>query len=126
MYVRGIRGATTVENNEKNEILSATSELLAQIVSENALQPQDVAGVFITVTQDLTAAFPAVTVRQLAGWELVPLMCSVEIAVEGSLPRCIRFMVMVNTDKQQDEIHHVYLKEAMRLRPDLSGLTKSQ
>ncbi|MGV2805924.1 chorismate mutase, partial [Clostridium perfringens] len=70
---------------------------------------------------DLDATFPAKAIRQLEGWDLVPLMCSVEIPVQGSLPRCIRFMVQVNTDKSQSEIKHVYLNEAKRLRPDLSG-----
>ncbi|MCZ8520530.1 MULTISPECIES: chorismate mutase [Paenibacillus] len=120
MFVRGIRGAITVEHNEENEILSATTELLHQIVLENGIVPEEIAGVFITVTPDLTAAFPAKTIRQMQDWTLVPLMCSLEIPVEGSLPKCIRFMVMVNTEKKQDEIVHVYLREAMRLRPDLT------
>lgn len=123
MYVRGIRGATTVEHNEENEILNATTELLHQIIAENRIVPEEIASVFITVTTDLTAAFPAKAIRSMTGWELVPLMCSVEVPVEGSLPLCIRLMVMVNTEKKQNEIHHVYLNEAMRLRPDL--LTKS-
>ena len=71
------------------------------------------------MTQDLDATFPAKAIRQLEGWDLVPLMCSVEIPVQGSLPRCIRFMVQVNTDKSQSEIKHVYLNEAKRA--DLSG-----
>ncbi|WP_426453582.1 chorismate mutase [Paenibacillus sp. S-38] len=120
MWVRGIRGAITVERNDENEILSATTELLHQIVLENGIVPEEIASVFITVTPDLTATFPAKTIRQMKDWELVPLMCSLEIPVEGALPRCIRFMVMVNTEKKQDEIVHVYLREAMRLRPDLT------
>ncbi|MFC0214850.1 chorismate mutase [Paenibacillus chartarius] len=123
MYVRGIRGATTVENNEEKEILSATTELLAEIVSQNGFPPGDIASVFITVTPDLTATFPAKAIRQMEGWELVPLMCSVEIPVEGGLPLCIRLMVQVNTEKRQDEIRHVYLKRAMSLRPDIVRLT---
>ncbi|CAG7641122.1 chorismate mutase [Paenibacillus allorhizosphaerae] len=125
MFVRGIRGATTVERNDENEILSATTELLNQIIAENGIVPDELACVYITVTQDLTAAFPAKAIREQAGWELVPLMCSLEVPVEGSLPRCIRLMVMANTEKRQDEINHVYQKEAMRLRPDLSKLTKA-
>ncbi|MDQ1909410.1 chorismate mutase [Paenibacillus sp. GD4] len=125
MYVRGIRGATTVVNNEKNEILSATTELLHQIIAENEIVPEDIASVFVTVTQDLTATFPAMAIRQMPGWDLVPLMCSLEIPVEGSLPLCIRLMVMVNTEKSQAEMQHVYLKDAMRLRPDLSKLTSA-
>ncbi|GAA4843837.1 chorismate mutase [Paenibacillus vulneris] len=125
MLVRGIRGATTVEHDEKNEVLTATRELLQQIIAENGILPEEIACVFITVTNDLTTTFPAVAIRQLPGWELVPLMCSLEVPVEGSLPKCIRLMVMANTEKRQDEIVHVYLKEAMRLRPDLSKLTKA-
>ncbi|MCS7462477.1 chorismate mutase [Paenibacillus doosanensis] len=125
MFVRGIRGATTVEHDEKNEILSATTELLNQIIVENGIKPDELACVFVTVTSDLTSTFPAQAIRQLPGWELVPLMCSLEVPVEGALPKCIRLMVMANTEKKQDEIVHVYLKEAMRLRPDLSKLTKA-
>lgn len=87
----------------------------------NELQPEYISNIWITMTQDLDATFPAKAIRQLEGWDLVPLMCSVEIPVQGSLPRCIRFMVQVNTDKSQSEIKHVYLNEAKRLRPDLSG-----
>ncbi|KPV55661.1 MULTISPECIES: chorismate mutase [Paenibacillus] len=125
MFVRGIRGATTVERNEENDILTATTALLNQIIAENGIIPEEIASVFVTVTPDLTATFPARAIRQMAGWDLVPLMCSLEIPVEGGLPRCIRLMVMVNTDKQQNEIIHVYQREAMRLRPDLSKLTKA-
>ncbi|MBP1155268.1 MULTISPECIES: chorismate mutase [unclassified Paenibacillus] len=124
MFVRGIRGATTVEYNEENEILSATTELLNEIIAENGIIPEEIAHVFVTVTQDLTATFPAKAIRQMEGWELVPLMCSLEIPVEGSLPKCVRLMVTVNTEKSQADIKHVFQKEAMRLRPDLSKLTK--
>jgi chorismate mutase len=125
MYVRGIRGATTVEKNEENEILAATVELLTEIVAQNRFAPEDIASVFITVTHDLTATFPARAIRQMPGWELVPLMCSMEIPVENSLPHCIRLMVQVNTEKRQDEIRHVYLKRAMSLRPDIVKLTNA-
>jgi chorismate mutase len=123
MYVRGIRGAITVTRNEEAEILTATSELLDQIVAENQISPEEIASVFITVTADLDAAFPAKTIRLMPNWELVPLMCSVEIPVKGSLARCIRLMVMVNTSKQQNEIVHVYLNDAKLLRPDLPELS---
>ncbi|TDF99350.1 chorismate mutase [Paenibacillus piri] len=125
MFVRGIRGATTVEHNEAAEILTATTELLNQIIAENSIIPEEIASIFVTVTTDVTATFPAAAIRAMPGWELVPLMCSLEVPVVGSLPLCIRLMVMVNTEKKQDEIVHVYLREAMRLRPDLSKLTKA-
>lgn len=118
--VRGIRGATTVKRNDEAEILEATAELLHQMIQANQLRPESIASVFITMTTDLDAAFPARAVRQLAGWEYVPLMCSTEIPVKGSLPRCIRLMIQVNTDKAQHEMVHVYLNEAKSLRPDLS------
>jgi chorismate mutase len=118
---RGIRGATTVTRNDEQEIVQETLRLLEEMVRRNELQPEYISNIWITMTQDLDAAFPAKAIRQLEGWDLVPLMCSVEIPVQGSLPRCIRFMVQVNTDKSQSEIKHVYLNEAKRLRPDLSG-----
>ncbi|NQX59019.1 chorismate mutase [Paenibacillus qinlingensis] len=123
MYLRGIRGATTVQQNDAEEILSATSELLQAIVETNDFRPEDIGSVFITVTADITAIFPAVAIRSLVGWELVPLMCSLEVPVENALPKCIRLMVQVNTTKTQAEINHVYLKEAKALRPDIVKLT---
>ncbi|ADO57073.1 chorismate mutase [Paenibacillus jamilae] len=124
MYNRGIRGATTVANNEANEILEATSQLLEEIVSYNEIQPDDISNVWITVTHDLDAAFPAMAIRQLDGWDMVPLMCALEIPVAGSLPKCIRLMVQVNTDKSQREMKHVYLNGAQMLRPDLASQGK--
>lgn len=121
MYNRGIRGATTVANNEEAEILEATSQLLDEIVSYNEIQPEDISNVWITVTHDLDAAFPAKAIRQLDGWDMVPLMCALEIPVAGSLPKCIRLMVQVNTHKSQREIKHVYLNGAQALRPDLAS-----
>ncbi len=121
MMNRGIRGATTVTRNDEQEIVQETLRLLEEMVRRNELQPEYISNIWITMTQDLDATFPAKAIRQLEGWDLVPLMCSVEIPVQGSLPRCIRFMVQVITDKSQSEIKHVYLNEAKRLRPDLSG-----
>lgn len=119
MYVRGIRGATTVERDEEHDILQSTSELLSHIVTENEIKPEEICSVFITVTGDISATFPARAIRQMNGWELVPLMCSLEIPVENSLSMCIRLMVQVNTEKSQKEIRHVYLKGAKVLRPDI-------
>ena len=121
MSVRGIRGATTVDANEEQPILEGTLALLREIVDANGILPQDICSVFITVTTDLDAVFPAKAIRQLEGWELVPLMCSVEIPVQGSLERCIRLMVLVNTEVAQDGIHHVYLGGARALRPDIAA-----
>ncbi|MBW7457307.1 chorismate mutase [Paenibacillus sepulcri] len=121
MSVRGIRGAITVDVNEEGPILTATLELLKGIVNANALVPDDICNVFITVTHDLDATFPASAIRQMAGWELVPLMCALEVPVKGSLEKCIRLMVLVNTDKTQKQIEHVYYGGAQALRPDLTN-----
>lgn len=119
MYNRGIRGATTVRHNDEQEILTATAELLNEIVAKNNLDPEYIGSVWITMTTDLDAAFPARAVRQINGWDYVPIMCATEIPVKGSLPRCIRLMIQVNTDKAQREMQHIYLNEAKALRPDL-------
>ncbi|EPY07673.1 chorismate mutase [Paenibacillus sp. E194] len=121
MYARGIRGATTVTCNDAEEILHATTKLLQEIVAQNAVQPEQIANIWITMTEDLNATFPARAIRAMEGWDLVPLMCAIEIPVKGSLPLCIRLMVTINTDKEQHEIRHVYLNEAIALRPDLSS-----
>lgn len=120
MSVRGIRGAITVEVNEEQTILKATAELLSGIVNANGIVPDDICSVFVTVTSDLDATFPAKAIRELDGWELVPLMCSLEVPVKGSIEKCIRLMVHVNTDKTQRQIEHVYFGRAQALRPDLA------
>jgi chorismate mutase len=119
--VRGIRGATTVTTNTKEEILQATKELSVAIMERNNLQADNVASIFITSTPDLNAAFPAAAIRSIEGWELVPLMGATEVDVPNGLPFCIRILVLVNTDKPADKIGHVYLNEAVKLRPDLKA-----
>jgi chorismate mutase len=120
MSVRGIRGAITVEINDKQQVLDATLELLHTMIAENGIVPDDVCSIFITVTNDLDEAFPAKAIRETSGWELVPLMCALEVPVKGSLEKCIRFMLLINTDKGLADIKHVYLGGASVLRPDLS------
>src|SRR5690349_4736011 len=95
MSVRGIRGAITVEANDKQQVLDATIELLQAVIADNGIVPDDVCSIFITVTNDLDEAFPAMAIRQIKGWELVPLMCALEVPVKGSLERCVRFMLLV-------------------------------
>lgn len=124
MLVRGVRGATTVKSNDVDEIMQATNDLLHQMVEINEIDPEYIANVWITMTTDLDATFPARAVRTLAGWELVPIMCAVEIPVQGSLPQCIRIMMNVNTTKSQADIQHVYMNEAAQLRPDLVSRNK--
>jgi chorismate mutase len=118
MMLRGIRGATTVEEDTPEAILEATEELVREIVLENALVVEDVASALFTVTPDLRAEFPAAAARRM-GWTMVPLLNFTEIGVPGRLERCIRVMVHVNTTRAQDEIVHVYLRKAVSLRPDL-------
>jgi chorismate mutase len=118
MACRGIRGATTVENDSAAEILAATRELLARIVQTNSVAVEDVASALFTVTPDLTAAFPAQAAREL-GWGQAALLDAQEIPVPGSLPRCVRVLVHWNTDRPQAAVRHVYLRGAAGLRPDL-------
>lgn len=114
---RGVRGATTVEENTEEAILAGTLELLRHMVEENGIQPEDVTSVFFTTTPGLNAAFPAAAALRL-GWRHTALMCAQEIAVPGALPRCIRVLIHWNTEKSAQEIRHVYLREARSLRPD--------
>jgi len=117
MHCRGIRGATTVEENTAEAILAATRELLVCIVEANGLEVEDVASAIFTATPDLTAAFPAQAAREM-GWHNVALLDAQEIPVPGSLERCIRVLVHWNTEKSAAEIRHVYLRGARKLRPD--------
>lgn len=119
MPTRGIRGATTVSADEPDLILQATRELLEAILEENeGMKPEDVGSALFTVTDDLASTFPAQGARQM-GWGLVPMLCAREIPVPGSLPRVIRVLVHWNTETPQNEITHVYLRDAVKLRPDL-------
>ena len=121
MQQRGIRGATTIETDTKESVLPATRELLDAILASNpGLKTDDIAAALFTVTDDIASAYPALAARQM-GWDLVPMMCAREILVEGSLPLCIRVLLHWNTGLPQSEIKHVYLREAVKLRPDLAG-----
>lgn len=119
MLLRGIRGATTVTEDRADEIMLASKELLKEIVSQNDIDIEQVASVLFTVTPDIKSAFPAQAARAM-GWQMVPLLCFQEIEVEGALDRCIRVLLHVNTEKSQREIKHVYLREAKKLRQDLT------
>ena len=117
MVCRGVRGATTVETTDRESVLQATRELLAIMIRLNEINSEDVASAIFSTTADVTSVFPALAARQL-GWMDVPLMCANEIDVPGSLPKCIRIMLHWNTTKGQKEIQNVYLRDAVRLRPD--------
>jgi chorismate mutase len=119
LYCRGIRGATTVEHNTREEILAATTEMLQILIQRNALQAEDIASAIFSVTDDLDAEFPALAARKL-GWTEVALMCSREIPVPHSLRKCIRVLLHVNTMRSAAEIQHVYIHGAVNLRPSFS------
>jgi chorismate mutase len=114
---RGIRGATTAIANTAEDILEATDELLRMVIRLNDLEPANVASVIFTTTPDLTATFPALAARSI-GWVEVPLMCAHEMAVPGSLQKCVRVMIHINTTRSAAEIKHVYLKGARELRSE--------
>lgn len=117
--MRGIRGAITVGRNDKEEIWQAAQELMTEILRTNDVSPADIGAAIFSVTEDLTAAFPTTAVRHIAGFDLVPLFDARQCAIDDSLPHCIRVLLLVNTDASQKDIHHVYLRAAAKLRPDL-------
>jgi chorismate mutase len=117
--IRGVRGAITVIADQPEEILKETRTLILEMVKENKIVPDDVASVIISTTTDISSAFPAKAVRTIEDWTYVPVMCTHEMDVPGSMPLCIRVMMHVNTSIPQKEIQHIYLNEAVKLRPDL-------
>jgi chorismate mutase len=119
MSVRGIRGAVQAGENTKEAIAAATESLLLAMVEANGIGPTLIASVFLTSTVDLNADFPAYAVRQLAGWDRVPLLGAQEMAVPNAMSRVIRILLHVNSDRDQADIRHVYLGETAKLRPDL-------
>ena len=120
MWCRGIRGATSVAANTKEDILAATQALLQEMIEFNRVEKEAVACVFFTTTPDLDAEFPAVAARQL-GWTEVALLCGHEMNVPGSLPRCLRILILFNTEKKAEEIVHIYIKGAEVLRQGLES-----
>lgn len=121
MNTRGIRGAITVDANSADEIKKGTVELLESILRANDVKKEDIAFVIFTVTKDLNAAFPAAFARSECGFDLVPMMCYEEMSVINSIEKCIRMMVVINTEKSQNEILHQYLGKAAILRQDLKN-----
>ncbi len=113
---RGIRGATTAAANTAEDILEATEELVNVLIRLNELDPADIASAIFT-TPDLTAWFPALAAREF-GWTEVPMICTHEMAVPGSLQKAVRVLVHVNTTRTASEMRHVYLKGARQLRPE--------
>lgn len=119
MYTRGIRGATTLSFNTKEEIKTATVELVREIMETNFIQKEDIAFIIFTVTSDVNADFPAKYARLELGFDTVPMMCYREMEVTGSMPLCLRALVTINTEKSQKEIKHCYLRGAKALRKDI-------
>jgi len=114
---RGIRGAITVPENSKEAIRAATKELLQKMIRINEVEISDITCILFTTTSDLNAAFPAAAAREL-GWNQVPLLCGHEMNVPGSLPSCLRVLVLYNTDKKNEDMVHVYLGGAVTLRDE--------
>ena len=123
IYCRGIRGATTATANTREAILEATRDMLARLIEANGLRPDDIASAIFSTTLDLNAEFPAVAAREI-GWLDTALFCTHEMAVPGSLPRCIRVLIHWNTTCRADEIVHVYIREASTLRPERAVLQR--
>jgi len=119
MMVRGLRGATTVENDEEQAVLEATQALVEEMAKENSVLPGDIISVLISTTTDIKSTFPAKAVRSIDGWMYVPVMCTHEMDVPGAMPLCIRALMHVNTDIPQRYVKHIYQKNAVKLRPDL-------
>ncbi len=119
--LRGIRGATTVESNTIEDIRSATVELIKEITEKNDIKTSDISSIFFTMTDDLDKIYPAKCARDefKEDFKYVPMMCYPELKIENSLRMCLRIMINVNTEKNQDEIKHIYLKGAKKLRTDL-------
>lgn len=118
MMIRGVRGAITVDDNTEEAIWSATRELLETMIERNNVNEDDVASILFTTTPELTAAYPAKAARMF-GWSRTALMGFVEADIIDGLQMCIRVLIHWNTDKTMDEIHHVFLRDAVKLRPDL-------
>ncbi|MGK7931642.1 MAG: chorismate mutase [Microcystaceae cyanobacterium] len=120
--VRAIRGAITANANTKEAIEQAVINLLNAIEAANSFVPDDIVNVIFTATSDLNAVFPAAIARQYKNWHYVPLLDVQQLEVEGSLKRCIRVLIQINTEKSQQEIRHCYLEGAEHLRLDLSSM----
>ncbi len=116
--VRAVRGATTVECDTPEAITERVVALLGQILERNGLVEDDIISILFTATEDLVSTFPATAARSM-GLGAVPLICARELAVEGSVPRCVRVMLHVDSDRPRERIHHVYLEGAQGLRDDL-------
>ncbi|HLR11740.1 MAG TPA: chorismate mutase [Sporosarcina sp.] len=119
MTVRGLRGATTVSQDEAEAVLHATATLVQEMVEANDVPVEDIVSVLISTTPDIQSTFPAKAVRTIEGWKYVPVMCTHEMDVPGAMPLCIRILMQVNCSLTQKEVIHIYQNDAVKLRPDL-------
>ncbi|MBQ7630147.1 MAG: chorismate mutase [Selenomonadaceae bacterium] len=120
MALRGLRGAITVEENSQQAIWQAAQLLITKLLSANEVHYETVGAIIFSSTKDLTAAFPTAGVRQLPNFQYLPLFDTVELDIEGSMPMCLRVLVLADIDKSLNEVCHVYLGDAKKLRPDIS------
>jgi chorismate mutase len=118
LMVRGLRGATTVDEDTAAQVTVRSQELMREVMARNELVEDDIVSIVFTATPDITSIFPATAIRE-TGFGAVPLLCAAEIAVPGSMPLCIRVLLHVYTARSRDQIHHVYLHGAQGLRDDL-------
>ena len=121
MQCRGIRGAITVPANNKESIIAAAKELLRKMVQDNGIETDDIAAIFFTTTSDLNAEFPAAATKELGWPQYTALLCGHEMNVPGDLARCLRILMLANTEKRPQEITHVYLGEAKKLKEKTSA-----
>jgi chorismate mutase len=120
MSILAIRGATTVESNTKEEILKETSNLMQTIIKENNLDTDDMISMCFTMTNDLDAVYPAVAVRDILNITDIPMLNYEEKYIQGSLRKCIRVMIYINSTKTKKDVKHIYLNKAKELRKDLA------
>lgn len=118
--LRGLRGAITVKENSQKEIWHAAQLLVTELMSVNQIHPDTIGAVIFSMTKDLTAAFPTAGVRQLPAFQYLPLFDTIEPNIEGSMPLCIRVLILADIEKSLREVCHVYLEDAKQLRPDLN------
>jgi chorismate mutase len=116
--VRALRGATTLELDERDHLIERTQEVMAAIFERNGLTEDDLISIVFTATSDIHSAFPAEAARE-AGFTHVPLMCARELEIDGGIQRCIRLLIHAYTDRAAQDLRHVYLHEARQLRTDL-------
>jgi len=120
MQERAIRGAITIPSDSADEIRTACSELISTIIRDNDLVAEDIITIFITITEDLRSLNPSAAIRTTFGWNDVPFFTSQEPTIDGMLPRCVRVLIQCYSQRKKSEIRHVYLRDAAKLRPDLT------